>query len=267
MFAIQRICLSILFLLFMWGPVLAVKDSAQLRKHEIGIYSGYLSLSSIDELYSFQKYSGGNIFVGAFYTYSKDKNIHHISTTFSYLQRTPDIPSTPSYVQFYESRYKSIYSMVSDINYSFLRKVYNGNPGIYISGNLFNHFNMSNDGNPEIYYTSVGAGLFVNYTFKKQSIGLATSFPVFSFVLRNNYHTSSAQNERSTGLDYVKENGRFSFPDKLFVINAQIAYSYSLSRHFDFGIQYGFRYISDSEPRNLQSVSGLYSLGLTYKFR
>jgi hypothetical protein len=262
----QRFCFSFFLLSFVWGSVLAVKDSTLLRKHEIGIYTGYLSLSSIDELYSFQKYSGGNVFGGVSYAYSSGKNIHQIYTAFSSLRRSAEKPSLPSYVQFYESRYKGIYSVCYDINYSFLRKVFHRNPCIYVSGHLFNHFNMSNDGNPEIYYTSIGAGLYVTYEYKRQQIGFASSFPFFSFVLRNNYHTSSAQDEVLSGFDYVKENGRFCFPDKLFILYAQVSYSYSLSQRFNVGMQYGFRYISDIEPRTLKSVSGLYSIGLTYKF-
>lgn len=250
----------------MWGSALAVKDSTQLRKHEIGIYTGYLTLSSIDELYSFQKYSGANVFGGISYTYSSGKNIHQVYTAFSSVWRTPQITVPPSYIRFYESRYRGVYSANYDLNYSFMRKVRLGNPGIYISGSLLNHFNLSNDGNPEIYFSSIGAGLYVTYAYKRQIIGFASSFPLFSFVLRNNYHTSSAQEKLSTGFDYVKENGRFYFPDKLFIVYAQVAYSYALSQRFNLGIQYGFRYISAPEPRTLKSVSGLYSIGLTYKF-
>lgn len=262
----QRICVSFFLLSFMWGSVIAGSDSTILRKHAITVNSGYITLSSIDELYSFQKYPGGNIFAGISYTYAAGKNIHHISTAFSSVRRTPEIPATPSYVQFYESRYKAIYSFYFDLNYSFLRKVNKRNPAIYISGNLLNHFNMSHDGNPEIYYTSIGAGFYINYAYKRHNIGVASSFPLFSFVLRNNYHTSSAQDEVSSGFEYVKENGRFCFPNRLFFINAQASYSYTLSQRFNLGFQYGFRYISDLEPRKLKAVSGLYSVGLTYKF-
>ena len=99
-----------------------------------------------------------------------------------------------------------------------------------------------------------------------KTLGLRRRFLFFCFVLRNNYHTSSAQDEVLSGFDYVKENGRFCFPDKLFILYAQVSYSYSLSQRFNVGMQYGFRYISDIEPRTLKSVSGLYSIGLTYKF-
>lgn len=262
-----RFLFSFFLLSFVAGSVLAVKDSTRMRTHEIGIYTGYLTLSSIDELYSFQKYSGGNVFGGVSYAYSSGRNIHQIYTAFSSVRRSSQIPSLPSYVQFYESRYKGIYSACYDVNYSFLRKMNRGNPGIYISGHLFNHFNMSNDGNPEIYYTSIGAGLYVTYAYKRQRIGFASSFPLFSFVLRNNYHTSTAQDEITYGFDYVRENGRYRFPYKLFIVYAQVAYSYSLSQLFNLGMHYGFRYISGKEPRTLKSVSGLYSIGLTYKFR
>jgi hypothetical protein len=49
-------------------------------------------------------------------------------------------------------------------------------------------------------------------------------------------------------------------------VNTEIGYDFAISKKLKLGCEYNFRYMYNSSPRKLESVSGIYSFGLTYKF-
>jgi hypothetical protein len=262
----QRIFIFLLLYIGVWNAIAAGPNDSIMRKNEISLWTGYLSLGSVDELYSFQKYTGGGFAIGASYKHQSGKVVHYVNTNFSSMKRGPHVPENAGYTYLFETRYNGITTTIFDLNYSFMRKLYDRKLVVFLTGNVFNSVNMTDYRTPEILYSSLGIGAAANYTHRKQCVGFTFSMPLASFILRNNYHISSAQTESLAGLDYVKENARVEAIGKLFIFYAGFTYAYAVSQKFNIEAQYQFRYISDKEPRELKSVSGLYFLGLTYKF-
>ena len=72
--------------------------------------------------------------------------------------------------------------------------------------------------------------------------------------------------EELDNFSFIRQNDQLQFINTLFAVNAEIGYTCSVSKWFDIGCEYSFRYMYNSSPRELKSVTGIYTIGLTYKF-
>jgi hypothetical protein len=241
-----------------------VNDSTH-REKEVTVLTGICTLSSIDELYSFQKYSGNNVFIGMTVGLKSLKNWHYINVLYSGINRAPQTPPSSGFID--EGRCKELKSMVMDLDYKYFRKIYSRHLNIFVSANWINHFNLTKGYRPEIMLSSFAPGVMVNCTRKRHSLGMQLAVPVVSLTLRNAYHISHVQtSENYDHMQYIKDNLHVQSLGELRIMYAQLTYRYSFSEKFCLETQYHLRYISDSEPRRLKSASGFYCLGLTCKF-
>ena len=274
--SIKKKCFNIYWskkiLLLIFGLAALVESHAQKkiedsthRAKEITVLTGLCTLSSIDELYSFQKYSGSNVFIGLTLGLKSPKNQHYINILYSSINRSPQTPSSIVFID--EERYKKIKSTVINSNYSYLRRIHSRHLDLFISANWINNFNFTQGYRPEFIFSSLAPGVMVNYSKGKQKLGLHFAVPIVSLSLRNAYHISQVQtNDGYDDLSYIKHNLCIQSLGKLKIVYAKLTYRYSFSAKFDLDMQYQLSYISNEEPRSLKSASGLYGIGLTYNF-
>lgn len=65
---------------------------------------------------------------------------------------------------------------------------------------------------------------------------------------------------------FVKQNDQLQFPNTLMEIDAEFEYIFTISKRFNVGVEYDFRYMYNTAPRRLESATGIYAAALTYKF-
>ncbi len=240
-------------------------DSLYHRK-EITIYGGIWNHASIDEMYSFQKFSGYGLFGGISYRAMFSRIRHSFVVQYAEITRKPDAEVNSS--DLIEHRYNELKSMMIDFDYSFQRKVYSGPIMVFVTASWMNSLNYSlNEDDPEVFLSSIAPGLALEYVHKKHTFGIDFSIPIVSLALRDPYHISQPQlDDEYSELQYLKENLKIRSFGNLKVLCSQINYRFQLSKRFLFDVRYQFRYISYKEPRPLRSVSGIYSAGFTYIF-
>jgi hypothetical protein len=261
----RTLLIIVIFAVFMDKFAAAKGNDSIAIKKEVTILSGLCTLSSIDELYSFQKYSGSNAFIGLSVGFKSPENQHYLNMFFSSFDRTPRIPASLAYMD--EERFKEINTKVAEFNYNYLHRIYSQYFNFFVSANWINSLNYTIGDKPEMVFSSLAPGVVINYTKGKNSLDFQLNLPIVSLTLRNAYHISQVQtNEKYNFLKYVKDNIRVQSLGELRIVYAKLAYRYSISRKFDLDAQYILRYISDNVPRSLKSASGLYCLGLTSNF-
>jgi hypothetical protein len=264
--SIKRMLLLIcmLFVLVKTHALTTGDDSTHSTK-EIGVLTGVCTLSSIDELYSFQKYSGSNAFIGMTVGINSAKSSHCLHLMYSGMTRNPQVSPSSSILN--EERNKELESTIMNLDYRYLRKIYAHQWNIFVSANWINRLNFTKGYKPEMVLSSFAPGLAVDYTRKRLSLGLQVALPVVSLTLRNAYHISHVQtNGDYNEQQYIKDNLRVQSLHELKMVEAQLTYRYLISNRLYLDAQYHFSYISDSEPRKLRSASGIYGIGLTCNF-
>lgn len=240
-------------------------DSLYHRK-EITIYGGLWNHASVDEMYSFQRYSGNSLFGGISFGVVSPRIRHLFVAQYAKITRKTDAEVNSS--DLIEHRYNELKSMMIDFNYSFQRKVNSGPMMVFVTASWINSINYTlNEDDPEVFLGSIAPGLALEYGLKKHTFGMDFSIPVVSLALRDPYYISQPQlDDEYSELQYLKENLKIRSFGNLKVLYAQIYYHYQLSRSFLVDVRYQFRYISYKEPRPLRSVGGIYSAGFTYIF-
>jgi|WetSurMetagenome_2_1015567.scaffolds.fasta_scaffold107131_2 hypothetical protein len=264
--------LKFVFYIVCWFPLVNA-TAAELtndtipRVKELTLKGGIWNMGSVDELYSFQRYSGHGVLAGVTFRIKSARSQHHLSINYARVTRIPANTSINSQTYLDETRYLGFTSIMLDVNYSYLREICSRKIRVFASANWINSLNYTLDENPELVFSSLALGLTVHYNLKKHGLDIELSAPLLSLTLRDPYHISQAQtNEDYSAFQYIKDNAQVQSLGGLRIIYARLDYRYTITRHFSAGFQYEFRYISDTEPRKLRSASGLYTIGLTYTF-
>lgn len=245
-------------------------EQKQSNKKSVFLRSGMYRSASMDELYSTSIYAGQ----AQLWSVGFEKHKKRLTSTifnFSMLDRYPmDLDIYESTVRA-DHRLRMLDNLHFDVNdmYCFPIKLNSKDLSAYFALHWFTSFDLilNHEMMPELILSTIAPGVYAEYNLKKHSIEGSISGSLLSYSCRNNYSNVLIQDfEQISFFDFIKNNSRILFPNSLQSVFIQINYSYSLFENWSVLAGYNFRYIHNAEPRTLKSVSGLYNLGLAYKF-
>jgi hypothetical protein len=238
-------------------------------QQEYQLNSGYFNYASLDNLYSDNVYAGGNLFYGiAFGT--RKKILTHTSVKFSILNRNPrSLSISPGIVS--DSRFVKINHLHFELDNIYRFQVWKGkfdNLKLYISGNWFTSGDFVINDHiqvPELFLSSIAPGAYAEYGYKSSLFYIQLSSSLISYTCRSSYSLSVVQDfEKFDNVAFTKDNSRIQFPNSLFTFFANAGWKVNIFNRFGMQMEYHFRYLYDSKPRILKSVTGIYSIGLVY---
>lgn len=246
-------------------------DTCQIRQNSILINSGYFNYASIDNLFSDNVYSGGNLFYGLKYD-SKKINLIHSAIKFSIFDRVPKSLQIDPSLATADSRFVNIKQFHFEMENIYRYKVLDSKSkyaNIYFSTNwcTLADWVMNDQMNPELIISSIAPGFYYEYNIKNIKLYIQFSTSLLSYTCRNSYSFSrSDDNETYGSIDFLKDNSHIQFPNTLITYLTNAGFNINISKHWGINGEYYFRYITDSEPRVLKSVTNICSIGLTYTF-
>jgi hypothetical protein len=256
---------------FLFGQESSAKNRVKNQK-QIQISSGYYHLGSIDEIYSNNIYSGGNICYGLKYSFGKTPALQSTTLRYAMINRYPNqiIASDTYFTDGSRERVLQSFIFEAIYSYQYPIQLHEGSKfRLFVTGDWITTINITNnaEGVPELVRSGISPGARLDYNLKHHSFSGRFSIPFISWTVRNNYSQSMAQTYESLDkMAFVKQNSQLQFPNTFLEIATEWSYNYDLSKHFRVGCEYDFRYLYNSSPRKLYSVTGIYTAGVTYKF-
>jgi hypothetical protein len=254
---------------------IAADDTVCLNKmhneqYEYQINSGYMNYASLDDLFSNNVYSGGNLFYEAAFGIRRNIFIQ-TSAKFSIFDRKPkSLTLYPSIISS-DSRFNIInhlhFELDNTYRFQVLKDRFN-NLNLYISGSWFTSgdYVLNDYMNPELLLSSIAPGFYGEWYFKPLLSYIQISSLWVTYTCRNNYTVSRGLGYKEFGpLEFLKQNSRIQFPNSLCAIFLNYGCKINVSKRFGTQLEYHFRYLNDSEPRILTSLTSIYSVGLFYR--
>ena len=254
------------------GLLFASKPDVLRYPKELQLNAGYYNLGSVDEIYSYNLYSGSDICYGITYTHGKKPVRQILTMRFSMIKRHPGSLILSDNIFANDSRERYLNSFLFEVfdTYQFPISLKGADfLRFWVTGTWLTSVNLTTNSNsvPELIQSGLAPGAFLETNFPRHNFHCQLSVPIISWTIRNNYSQSMTQNyEKLDKFYFIKMNDQLQFPNTLLAVYSNIGYDFSISRKFKLGYNYDFRYIYNSSPRKLKSVSGIYTLGLTYKF-
>lgn len=245
-------------------------ENKEFRK--IGINSGLFNYASIDELYSPAIFTGKAPVYGFKFLNGKENKHHQLSLRLSILERTrKSIRFSTSYFSNGDFNIvKNGFFFESVDNYRFLIPRISGSAfKVFFDGTWLTTVNIITNANglPELIQSGLAAGAFAEKTFKNHHFKASVSVPVIAWTVRNNYSMSRTQNyEKLSKLAFIVHNSQLQFLNTLMAMNTSLEYEYFISKRFSIEGEYNFRYMRNTSPRQLDAVTGIYSINLFYFF-
>lgn len=242
------------------------------NKRKLQLNAGYYNLGSIDEIYSYNRYSGSNICYELKYYNSKGVARDFTSFRYAMVNRTPASLVIDKNIVGPNARERVLNSFLFEAIYSYQYPVnlhLGDNLKFFVTGDWITTVNITTNsfGVPEMVRTGISPGALLEATIERHTLSGRFSIPVFSWTVRNNYSQSMTQNyEKVSKFAFVLQNDQLQFPNTLIEVDAEIEYNFNLSKRFAIGCEYDFRYMYNSSPRPLKSATGIYSANITYKF-
>ena len=272
----HSLLLLVYALLSLQECAIAAHDTICLNKmhtaqYEYQVHSGYFNYASLDNLFSDNVYSGGNLFYEIAFDMRKNILVQ-TSVNFSIFDRKPkSLTLYPSIVSS-DSRLNRIHQLHFELENSYSFPILKGrfaNVNLYITGNWFTSGDYvldDNSMNPELLVSSIAPGLYGEYYLKALLLYTHLSSTLISYTCRNNYSNYRyADYEEYGPSDFFRENSHIQFPNSLGAFLTNTGCKVNLTNRFGVQIEYHFRYLYDSEPRILKSITSIYSLGLFYR--
>jgi hypothetical protein len=239
---------------------------------KLQVNAGYYNLGSVDEIYSSSLYSGSNICYGLKYTSGKKPVRQILSMKFSMIDRRPGSLTLTNDIVAQNARERVINSFLFEVfdTYQFPIELKGADfLQFWVTGTWLTTVNITSNSNgvPELVQSGLAPGAFLETNFPRHNFHCQLFVPIISWTVRNNYSQSMTQNyEVLSKFYFVKMNDQLQFPNTLVAVYSEIGYDFNISKKLNLECEYNFRYMYNSSPRKLESVSGIYSLGLTYKF-
>jgi hypothetical protein len=256
---------------FLFGSKPGVLEHPKNQK-KIQINVGYYNLGSIDEIYSYNKYSGNNVCYGLKYYSGKEPAREFTSFRFAMVDRKPGSLVIDKNLVGETDRARVLNSFLFEAIYSYQYPInlhLSDNFKFFVTGDWITTVNITTNsfGVPELIRSGISPGAMLEANIKRHYLSGRFSIPIISWTVRNNYSQSMTQNYESLDkFAFIKQNDQLQFPNTLMEIDAEIEYCFNLSKRFNIGCEYDFRYMYNSSPRQLESITGIYTVGLTYKF-
>jgi hypothetical protein len=261
-------------ILFITSPGSLFASNPEVSKYpkELQLNAGYYNLGSIDEIYSYNLYSGSDFCYGVKYTRGKKPVRQILSMRFSMIDRYPGSLKLSDNIVASDARERCLHSFLFEAfdtyqfpvnlkGVDFLR--------FWVTGTWLTTVNITTNSNgvPELIQSGLAPGAFLETNFSRHNFHCQLSIPIISWTVRNNYSQSMTQNyEKLDKFYFVRMNDQLQFPNSLIAVYSNVGYDFSISKRFKLECGYDFRYMYNSSPRKLELVSGIYTLGLTYKF-
>ncbi|MFO7370961.1 MAG: hypothetical protein R6X09_11900 [Bacteroidales bacterium] len=248
-----------------------VPDNDQDSGKAIKIETGLINYASIDELYTNQVYPG----TGFITTIGFEKRKRILSSTslgFSLFKRYPDGNKENEYPLETDNRLrviKHLHFEASSFHCFHLITIRKSLP-IYAALNWFTSADLvTNYGmTPELLLSTLAPGIYSEYVWRRHLVGFSFTTSLLSYTCRSNYSNVIAQDfEKYEKWDFIRSNSRIQGIRSLQSVFLNLLYTNQLSDKLCINASYNFRYINDAIPRNLRLVSGIYQVGITYKFQ
>jgi hypothetical protein len=199
------------------------------------------------------------------------KNIYiQTSAALSIFDRKPKSLSIDPSVIYLNDRFTTIQHLHFEIDNSYRFQILKGNISnlkLYLTGSWFTvgDYIINENMNPELLSSSISPGVYSEYTLKKLLVYLRFSLPLVSFTCRSAYSFARSESYEEFGpIEFLKEYSNLQLPNSLSIICASVGGQKILSNHIGIQAYYSFRYVNNSEPRVLKSISSTYSFGLFY---
>jgi len=245
-------------------------DTVSSRPKTISFQPGYLNYGSIDELYSFDIYSGGGILwsIG----FDKEKKIScRTEFNFSLFNRYPQNTIIDDRVAPENHRMRVINHFHLDISdrYFFPINTRSERIGLYAVLQWFTSIDIIRNQSmmPELLLSSLAPGVFAEYSYGKHSLDASATTSLISYTCRSNYSNFLVQDyEKLSIWEFVKVNSMIQSPFSFRTLLLQFDYKYSLSPRWSVKTGYSFRYMHNEIPRTLKVVTGIYRTSFGYTF-
>ncbi|MBN1143445.1 MAG: hypothetical protein JXA72_03445 [Bacteroidales bacterium] len=237
----------------------------------VKLETGIFKYASVDEIYTNQIYPG----TGFITTIGFENRRRVLSSTtmgFSLLKRYPDGNKNNEYPLEADNRLrviKHLHFEASSFHCFHLFTIRKSLP-IYAALNWFTTADLvTNYGmTPELLLSTMAPGIYSEYVWRRHLVSFSFTTSVLSYTCRSNYSNVIAQDfEKYEKWDFIRSNSRIQGINSFRSVFLNLLYTYQLSDKFCMNASYNFRYINDAIPRNLRLVTGIYQLGLTYKFQ
>lgn len=245
-------------------------DSTKYNKIEANV--SYYNLGSVDELYSYSIYSGSGLAYGLKYMNGNQKKNHQLTLRYAMIDRTPKSLNLDVNLFSDGDPICGKNSLIFEAfdSYRFLLEEASSNVlRLYATGTWLTTINITTNANslPELIQSGLAAGLYSEANIKNHRFKAELFVPFVSWTVRNSYSLSMTQNyEKMSNFAFIKQNSQIQFPNSLLAVYSTFGYGYAFSKHFSVEGEYNFRYMLNTSPRPLKSVSGIYSFGLIYTF-
>jgi hypothetical protein len=237
----------------------------------LGIRTGIVSSASADLLYSPLVYSGKSIGVGL--SFGKEKSRSTSETSIYFHLTTKKSATLENQIRSFERGHYLLEKQSFNLKIRDYRRFeISGTESLglklYFSGLWFTSINITTNamGLPELVQTGLAPGFCAIKSAGRHQISIDAHVSLLSLSIRNNYSMSAPQTyERFSKLNFIRQNIRLqsAFSDRQ--IFARLSYQYPIGRVLHATAAYEFGYLHNTQPKNLRSVEGFYSLAILYK--
>jgi hypothetical protein len=233
----------------------------------------YLNFGSVDKIFAPLIYSGKSFDIGGEYELSKPKFslTHKFSGT--YLVRKANSLDWPATWYISQYRFLNLKTWLMDYSLSYSRdfpcKTKHIKVGWSASSIVFANLSVTDGVYPEIISLIFAPGVWLSVQpSPKNNFTFGIKIPILSAYYRTSYSAVFANNTDEDGYwDVFKGNTKLASLDKFKSLQFDFQYLVSIFKKMQVGIRYSFDYQHYTFPRELNHVSGKYSIVLAYKMR
>ncbi|MBN2805199.1 MAG: hypothetical protein JXR22_00945, partial [Prolixibacteraceae bacterium] len=227
----------------------ATDNPANIESHKIGLNTGLYNFGSIDELYSFARYSGRGMSYGLKFWNGQTNKNHLLSLRFAMIERHPNgLQLDPKYFALTDPNLvKNSFMFEAIDHYRYLIKsVSNQYIKLYGEGVWVTSVNITTNANslPELIQSGIGAGLYATAAYKKHLFSGEMHVPLLTWTVRNNYSMSMTQNyEKLSKWAFIRQNDQLQFPNTLLALNTSLEYEYAILKQLSISGEYQLRFM------------------------
>ena len=246
----------LLFFIILFFSVNAFTQTDRVKKHNLGIESGFFHCSIKDDLASPVTYKGNGFPVSVSYSYNGIKNRHLLE--FSYIFHNLDSKISGSF----GDHFGNLFALKGRYGYfRFKRRMFNNRGslfcGLNLDGSYFKKEYYYFSGVSEIFRElifSLSPSIFLEYGIKDtQILTVQFSVPVLACVMRPGYSGKMDFNPDITSLHkYLRFENNFS-------------YEFVLSKFLNLKFKYYFMYYKYPDPQKVRTSMDYISVEILYK--
>ena len=250
------ITILILSLLLLIDQNNSNSQTKETKNHSIGLGTGLLSKTLLDELASPLKYSGISASVNMYYQYYNQESIHKLDILVSNLRLNPEQNFD------YGDHFVDDFNLF--IDYAYYRKIkeyFDEKLSIFFGGILHNYFSIRKHyyhlNMKEIYtdfLSSLNASFMARYHFSERTSVMGyIGFPVFTIIIRPPYSGRGSDSYKTTFLNSMSN------------LTQELSYEYILSATYTIQLLYKFDYYNLPQPVTTQNIQNIFIVRINLK--